>query len=59
MNKVKEFAWKLLSTDQFNDISALAVKHPGAVAKRAAEDCLRDDVLAVREEGNNRRYYLQ
>lgn len=60
MNKVKEFAWKLLSTDQFNDISALAVKHPGAVAKRAAEDCLRDDVLAVREEGKNRgRWVLE
>jgi hypothetical protein len=53
MNKVKEFAWKLLSTDQFNSFSALSVKTPGPVAKKAAEDCLRDDVLAVREEGNN------
>ena len=45
MNKLSEFTWKLLSTDKFDDVSTLAVKTPGPVAVRAAEDPKSLDVL--------------
>ena len=38
MNQVKQFFWKLLSTDKFNDFSSLAIKTPGPISKKAAKD---------------------
>ena len=51
MNQVKQFFWKLLSTDKFNDFSSLAVKTPGPISKKAAEDACAKEVLSVREDG--------
>ena len=53
MNQVKQFFWKLLSTDKFNDFSSLAVKTPGPISKKAAEDACAKEVLSVRESGSN------
>ena len=48
MNQVKQFFWKLLSTDKFNDFSSLAVKTPGPISKKAAVDACDKEVLSVR-----------
>ncbi len=53
MNQVKQFFWKLLSTDKFNDFSSLAVKTPGPISKKAAVDACAKEVLSVREDGAN------
>jgi hypothetical protein len=53
MNQVKQFFWKLLSTDKFNDFSSLAVKSPGPISKKAAIDACAKEVLSVRESGSN------
>ncbi len=53
MNQFKQFFWKLISTDKFNDFSSLAVKTPGPISKKAAIDACAEEVLSVRENGNN------
>jgi hypothetical protein len=59
MNQVKQFFWKLLSTDKFNDFSSLAVKTPGPISKKAAEDACAKEVLSVREDGANSGTFVE
>jgi hypothetical protein len=59
MNQVKQFFWKLLSTDKFNDFSSLAVKTPGPISKKAAEDACAREVLSVREDGANSGTFVE
>lgn len=59
MNQVKQFFWKLLSTDKFNDFSSLAVKTPGPISKKAAEDACAKEVLSVREDGANAGTFVE
>lgn len=59
MNQVKQFFWKLLSTDKFNDFSSLAVKTPGPISKKAAEDACAKEVLSVREDGSNSGTFVE
>ena len=59
MNPVKQFFWKLLSTDKFNDFSSLAVKNPGPISKKAAEDACAKEVLSVREDGSNAGTFVE
>jgi hypothetical protein len=59
MNQVKQFFWKLLSTDKFNDFSSLAVKTPGPISKKAAVDACAKEVLSVREDGANSGTFVE
>ena len=59
MNQVKQFFWKLLSTDKFNDFSSLAVKTPGPISKKAAKDACAKEVLSVREDGANSGTFVE
>ena len=59
MNQIKQFFWKLLSTDKFNDFSSLAVKTPGPISKKAAEDACAKEVLSVREDGANAGTFVE
>jgi hypothetical protein len=59
MNQVKQFFWKLLSTDKFNDFSSLAIKTPGPISKKAAEDACAKEVLSVREDGANSGTFVE
>ena len=59
MNPVKQFFWKLLSTDKFNDFSSLAVKTPGPISKKAAQDACAKEVLSVREYGSNAGTFVE
>lgn len=59
MNQIKQFFWKLLSTDKFNDFSSLAVKTPGPISKKAAIDACAKEVLSVREDGANSGTFVE
>lgn len=59
MNKVQEFFWKILSTDKFNDFSAMAVSRPGEISVKAAQDATAKEVLSVREDGSNRGTFVE
>ena len=59
MNQVKQFFWKLLSTNKFNDFSSLAVKNPGPISVKAAEDACAKEVLSVREDGSNAGTFVE
>jgi len=59
MNPVKQFFWKLLSTNKFNDFSSLAVKTPGPISKKAAKDACAKEVLSVRETGSNAGTFVE
>ena len=59
MNKLQEFFWKVLSTDKFNDFSAMAASKPGTVAVKAAQDATAKEVLSVREEGSNKGTFVE
>jgi len=59
MNQVKQFFWKLLSTDKFNDFSSLSVKTPGPISKKAAKDACAKEVLSVREDGANAGTFVE
>ena len=59
MNKLQEFFWKVLSTDKFNDFSAMAASKPGSVAAKAAQDATAKEVLSVREEGSNKGTFVE
>jgi hypothetical protein len=59
MNQVKQFFWKLLSTDKFNDFSSLAVKTPGPISRKAAVDACAKEVLSVREDGANSGTFVE
>jgi hypothetical protein len=59
VNQVKQFFWKLLSTDKFNDFSSLAVKTPGPISKKAAQDACAKEVLSVREDGANSGTFVE
>ena len=54
MNKVQEFFWKLLSTDKFNDFSAMAATRPGEIAVKAAQYATSKNVLSVSKEGSKK-----
>lgn len=59
MNPIKQFFWKLLSTNKFNDFSSLAVKTPGPISKKAAVDACAKEVLSVREDGANSGTFVE
>ena len=59
MNPVKQFFWKLLSTNKFNDFSSLAVDTPGPISKKAAQDACAKEVLSVREDGANAGTFVE
>jgi hypothetical protein len=59
MNPIKQFFWKLLSTDKFNDFTSLAVKAPGPISKKAAIDACAKEVLSVREDGANSGTFVE
>lgn len=59
MNQIKQFFWKLLSTDKFNDFSSLSVKTPGPISKKAAKDACTKEVLSVRESGSNSGTFVE
>ncbi len=59
MNPIKQFFWKLLSTNKFNDFSSLAVKTPGPISKKAAVDACAKEVLSVRENGANAGTFVE
>ena len=52
MNNLEKWFWKLLST-KGSDFSALTVKKPGPVMVQAAEDADTNEVLSVRDDGEN------
>jgi len=59
MNPVKQFFWKLLSTNKFNDFAELAVKTPGPISVKAADDACAKEVLSVREDGSNAGTFVE
>ncbi len=59
MNPIKQFFWKLLSTNKFNDFASLAVKTPGPISKKAAVDACAKEVLSVRETGSNAGTFVE
>ena len=59
MNPIKQFFWKLLSTNKFNDFSSLAVSTPGPISKKAAVDACAKEVLSVREDGSNAGTFVE
>ncbi len=59
MNKVQELFWKILSTDKFNDFSAMAASRPGEISVKAARDATAKEVLSVREDGSNRGTFVE
>jgi hypothetical protein len=59
MNKVQEFFWKILSTDKFNDFSAMSASRPGEISVKAARDATAKEVLSVREDGSNRGTFVE
>ncbi len=59
MNKVQELFWKILSTDKFNDFSAMAASRPGEISVKAAQDATAKEVLSVREDGSNRGTFVE
>ena len=59
MNHIKQFFWKLLSTNKFNDFSRLAVSTPGPISKKAAVDACAKEVLSVREDGSNAGTFVE
>ena len=59
MNPIKQFFWKLLSTNKFNDFTSLAVKTPGPISKKAAVDACAKEVLSVREDGANAGTFVE
>ena len=59
MNPIKQFFWKLLSTNKFNDLTSLAVKTPGPISKKAAVDACAKEVLSVREDGANAGTFVE
>ena len=59
MNKVQELFWKILSTDKFNDFSAMAASRPGEISVKAARDATTKEVLSVREDGSNRGTFVE
>jgi hypothetical protein len=59
MNKVQEIFWKILSTDKFNDFSAMAASKPGEISTKAAKDATAKEVLSVREDGSNRGTFVE
>jgi len=59
MNKVQEIFWKILSTDKFNDFSAMAASRPGEISVKAAENATAKEVLSVREDGSNRGTFVE
>ena len=59
MNKVQELFWKILSTDKFNDFSAMSASRPGEISVKAAQDATAKEVLSVREDGSNRGTFVE
>ena len=59
MNPIKQFFWKLLSTNKFNDFASLAAKIPGPISIKAAEDACAKEVLSVREDGANAGTFVE
>ncbi len=59
MNKVQELFWKILSTDKFNDFSAMSASRPGEISVKAARDATAKEVLSVREDGSNRGTFVE
>lgn len=59
MNPIKQFFWKLLSTNKFNDFGSLAVNKPGPISKKAAVDACAKEVLSVREDGANAGTFVE